>query len=220
VVISHDAFRVDEEKAATPDPLMGLFPLGFDFDHETEQATLAYYLKMAKRYIGSPMLSALYGVWAARSGNRRLSLDLLDRGYGDFCTDRFMQTLEYRKDVFPEQPPAGPFFANLGGFLLGLILGFPRIQPGPEDPQEWCKGTVVLYLKDGIQSKSTAFGSGAKHGGFPLFRETPEPDWNRLGALSRDTPTSSSLPGANNVDCRSDRKENIQTTGCLRFGGD
>jgi hypothetical protein len=54
---------------------MGIFPLGFDFDHETEQATLAYYLKMAKRYIGSPMLSALYGVWAARSGNRKLSMD-------------------------------------------------------------------------------------------------------------------------------------------------
>jgi len=144
VVISHDAFRVDEEKAATPDPLMGIFPLGFDFDHETEQATLAYYLKLAKRYIGSPMLSPLYGVWAARSGNRKLSLDLLDRGYGDFCTDRFMQTLEYRRDVFPEQPPAGPFFANLGGFLLGLILGFPKIQPGPETPQEWCKGKVVL----------------------------------------------------------------------------
>ena len=144
VVISHDAFRVDEEKAATPDPLMGIFPLGFDFDQETEQATLAYYLKIAKRYIGSPMLSALYGVWAARSGNRRLSLELLDRGYGDFCTGRFMQTLEYRKDVFPEQPPAGPFFANLGGFLLGLILGFPRIQPGPGNPQDWCKGTVIL----------------------------------------------------------------------------
>jgi hypothetical protein len=56
-----------------------------------------------------------------------------------------MQTLEYREDVFPEQPPARPFFANLGGFLLGLILGFPRIQPGPEDdPQDWCKGEVVL----------------------------------------------------------------------------
>ena len=42
------------------------------------------------------------------------------------------------------QPPAGPFFANLGGFLLGLILGFPKIQPGPENPQDWCKGAVVL----------------------------------------------------------------------------
>jgi hypothetical protein len=145
VVISHDAFRVDEEKAATPDPLMGVFPLGFNFDHQTEQATLAYYLKLAKPYIGSPMLSALYGVWAARSGNRQLSLDLLERGYGRFCKGRFTQTLEYREDVFPEQPPAGPFFANLGGFLLGLMLGFPRIEPGPGDPQTWCKkGSVVL----------------------------------------------------------------------------
>jgi trehalose/maltose hydrolase-like predicted phosphorylase len=144
VVISHAAFRIDEEKAATPDPLMGIFPLGFEFDQETEKATLSYYLKIAKRYIGSPMLSALYGVWAARSGNRRLSLEFLERGYGDFCTGRFMQTLEYRRDVFPEQPPAGPFFANLGGFLLGLILGFPRIEPGVKDPQDWCKGPVVL----------------------------------------------------------------------------
>src|SRR6476661_3702886 len=136
VVISHDAFRVDEEKAATPDPLMGIFPLGCGFDDETEQATLAFYLKIAKRYIGSPMLSSLYGVWAARLGNRRLSLEMLDCGYADFCTGRFLQTLEYRKDVFPEQPPAGPFFANLGGFLLGLILGFPKIQPGPDNPQD------------------------------------------------------------------------------------
>ena len=144
VIVSHDRFRLDEEKAATPDPLMGIFPLGCGFDTETEQATLNYYLKIATRYIGSPMLSALYGVWAARSGNRRLSLEMLERGYGDFSTGRFMQTLEYRKDVFPEQPPAGPFFANLGGFLHGLIMGFPRIEPGPEDPQDWCKGSVIL----------------------------------------------------------------------------
>ena len=57
VVISHDAFRLDEEKAATPDPLMGIFPLRYGFDDETEQATLSFYLKIAKRYIGSPLLS-------------------------------------------------------------------------------------------------------------------------------------------------------------------
>ena len=90
------------------------------------------------------MLSSLYGVWAARAGNRGLSLELLERGYADFCTGRFMQTLEYRRDVFPEQPPAGPFFANLGGFLLSLILGFPKIQPGPNSIQDWCKGPVTL----------------------------------------------------------------------------
>jgi hypothetical protein len=47
------------------------------------------------------MLSALYGVWAARTGSRRLSLEMLERGYGGFITGGFMQTLEYRKDVFP-----------------------------------------------------------------------------------------------------------------------
>jgi hypothetical protein len=35
-------------------------------------------------------------------------------------------------------------FANLGGFLLGLILGFPNIQPGPGKPQDWCKESVTL----------------------------------------------------------------------------
>jgi hypothetical protein len=42
VVISHEAFRLNEEKAATPDPLMGIFPLGCNFEDETTKATLAF----------------------------------------------------------------------------------------------------------------------------------------------------------------------------------
>jgi protein-glucosylgalactosylhydroxylysine glucosidase len=144
VVISHEGYRRDEEKGATPDPLMGIFPLGFPLAEQVQQATLAYYLKFSGDYIGSPMLSALYGVWAARTGDRQLSAELLEEGYARFCTGRFMQTLEYREDKFPEQPRAGPFFANLGGFLTSLILGFPRIQPGSTDPKTWCTGPVVL----------------------------------------------------------------------------
>jgi hypothetical protein len=144
VVISHDGYRRDEQKAATPDPLMGVFPLAYGLDPGVEQATLAYYLSQADDYLGSPMLSALYGVWAARAGDRALAADLLDKGYGRFISGRFMQTLEYRPDVFPEQPRAGPFFANMGGFLAGLILGFPRLEPGSGDPQTWCAGPVVL----------------------------------------------------------------------------
>ena len=83
-------------------------------------------LACAKGYIGSPMLSALYGVWAAYTGDRALSAELMEDGYGRFCVGRFLQTLEYREDVFPEQPRAGPFFANMGGFLLGFVTGFPR----------------------------------------------------------------------------------------------
>ena len=60
-IISHDNYRVDEEKGATPDALMGIFPFGFPLKPEEEQATLKFYLALAKDYIGSPMLSALYG---------------------------------------------------------------------------------------------------------------------------------------------------------------
>lgn len=123
---------------------MGVFPLGFEMDPRVQQATLEFYLGLRQKYIGSPMLSALYGVWAAYAGDRALSAELMEDGYGRFSVGRFMQTLEYRQDVFPEQPIAGPFFANLGGFLLGLLTGFPGLQPGWGDPSGWARRPVTL----------------------------------------------------------------------------
>ncbi len=143
-IVSHDGYRINEEKGATPDPLMGLFPFGFPVDPGTEQDTLALYLGAAERYIGAPMLSALYGAWAARMGDRKLALKLLDEGYGQFCAGRFLQTLEYRADRFPEQPRAGPFFANIGGFLTGLLFGFTGLEPGPDEPGAWARRPVSL----------------------------------------------------------------------------
>ena len=117
---------------------------GFDLKPEVQAATLKFYLDLRDGYIGSPMLSALYGVWAAYAGDRALSAELMEDGYGRFCVGRFMQTLEYRQDVFSEQPRAGPFFANLGGFLLGLLTGFPGLQPGWGDSQGWARRAVTL----------------------------------------------------------------------------
>ena len=62
------------------------------------------------------MLSALLGVYAARLGDRERSLELFERGYGDFVIDPFSITAEYQPQVFPEQPVAGPFTANIAGF--------------------------------------------------------------------------------------------------------
>jgi len=143
-VISHDDYRRDEEKGATPDPLMGLWPFGFPLDEAEEQATLKFYLEQADNYVGSPMLSALYGAWAARTGNRRLALTMLDEGYAQFTSGRFLQTLEYRRDKFPDQPVAGPFFANMGGFLMALLFGFTGIQPSPASVKEWSVRKAVL----------------------------------------------------------------------------
>ncbi|MDO9338466.1 MAG: glycoside hydrolase family 65 protein [Caulobacter sp.] len=143
-VVSHDDFRINEEKGPTPDPLMGDFPLNFPLNAEAWAATREVYFGPAREYLGSPMLSALYGVWAARGGDRALSLRMLEEGYGKFCTGRFLQTLEYRQDVFPEQPRAGPFFANLGGFLSGLLFGFTGLDIGDGLPETWPARPVVL----------------------------------------------------------------------------
>jgi trehalose/maltose hydrolase-like predicted phosphorylase len=144
IVVSHDAFRIIEEKGATPDPLMGIWPVGYPMAEDAAQATFALYLAHADAYVGSPMLSALYGVWAARTGDRALSLKLFDEGYAQFVQGRFTQLLEYRRDRFPEQPMAGPFFANMGGFLSGLLLGLPRLEPTEDAPDSWATEPVVL----------------------------------------------------------------------------
>lgn len=144
VLVSHDGYRADEEKGATPDPLMAVFPLGHDLGEEMERETLAYFLNQAEHYIGAPMLSALHGVWAARAGDRALSARLLEEGYAQFSAGRFEQTLEYRPDKFPEQPQAGPFAADIGGFLISLLMGFPALRPTLDDPQSWPCRPVVL----------------------------------------------------------------------------
>lgn len=170
VIVSHDGYKSSEEKGATPDPLMGVYPLGFDMKPGVRAATLRYYLDLSEGYIGSPMLSALYGVWAACSGDRVLSAKLMEDGYARFCTGRFLQTLEYRPDKFPEQPEAGPFFANLAGFLMGLLLGFPGLQPGPGALESWVARRVVLpegwtaIEVDRVWIRGTAFRLIARQG--------------------------------------------------------
>jgi hypothetical protein len=109
-----------------------------------EHATITYYLDRADEYLGSPMLSALYGVWAARLGDRARAARLFEEGYAAFVCDRFMNTHEYRDDKFPEQTPAGPFVANLAGFLLGCLYGLPGLRLGPGAPASWRERPVML----------------------------------------------------------------------------
>jgi len=144
IIVPHEGYRRNEEKGATPSPLMGAFPLWSDRFSEDQSATFDYFLDRADEYVGSPMLSALYGVWAAWRGKRALSEKLLDEGYARFASGRFLQTLEYRPDKFPEQPMAGPFFANMGGFLMSLVTGFPGLCIGPSNYQNWPSRDVVL----------------------------------------------------------------------------
>ena len=77
---------------------------------------------------------------------------MFEEGYAKFVSERFLNTHEYRDDRFPEQPPAGPFFANLGGFLLGLLYGLPGLRVGSGAPTSWCERPVVMpETWDGVE---------------------------------------------------------------------
>jgi protein-glucosylgalactosylhydroxylysine glucosidase len=159
-IISYDGWQPNHEKGATPGPLAGLFPVWYPAG-DLEEPTLRRYLDLAGEYIGSPMLSALYGVWAAWCGDRELSARLLEDGYARFDAPRFHQTLEYRPDVEPDQPKAGPFFANLGGFLEGLLFGLPAIRPTAASPEEWpCRPVVLPAGWDAIEVERIWIRSG------------------------------------------------------------
>jgi protein-glucosylgalactosylhydroxylysine glucosidase len=153
VVLDHDGFRVDEEKAATPSAPAALLLFGHPVDPAVASATRRAYLDRADDYVGSPMLSSLLGVFAAHQGDRRRSSALFEEGYGKFCSDRFANVHEYRPDRFPDEPVAGPFYANLSGFLLACMYGLSHVRLGPGPPASWCReGPVVMpTLWEGVE---------------------------------------------------------------------
>jgi protein-glucosylgalactosylhydroxylysine glucosidase len=141
---NHDRHRRDEPKGATPEAAAALWPVGFQVDPSTEQATYRRAVEDADGYVGAPMLSAMLGVYAARLGDKARARDLFQLGYADFVTEPFTVTLEYEATRFPEMPRAGPFTANLGGFLMALLYGLPGLEPDAHDPASWPKRAVVL----------------------------------------------------------------------------
>jgi trehalose/maltose hydrolase-like predicted phosphorylase len=143
-IAAHEGHHIDEEQGAAPGPLMALFPYWIGLDPETERRTLEFYLAHWRGFVGPPMLPALYPVWACWLGDRDLALTLMQEGYGAYLAGRFAQTLEYRLDKTPDGVAAGPFTANMGGFLTGLLLGLPGVRCGPGPPETWPQRPVVL----------------------------------------------------------------------------
>ena len=103
------------------------------------------------------MLSALLPVYAARAGNAVLAAELLERGYGDFINAPFSEPDEYPR-FRTDRPRASPMFANLSGYLTGMLYGFTGLRSAPASPRPgWNKMSV--YPPDGTRSQPNGFGS-------------------------------------------------------------
>jgi trehalose/maltose hydrolase-like predicted phosphorylase len=139
VIRNYDGHRVTDEKGETPEAAAALLLFDYETTGRIEAATYRRAIELSQSYVGSPMLSALLGVFAARVGERDRALELLEQGYAEFVLDPFSATDEYSPRVFPDMERAGPFAANLGGFLSGLLYGFPGLRVGPDDPLGWCE---------------------------------------------------------------------------------
>ena len=69
--------------------------------------------------------------------------ELLERGYGDFINEPFLEPDEYPRHR--DRPAAAsPMFANLSGFLTGLLYGFTGIKLGYGAPETWPVRPVAL----------------------------------------------------------------------------
>jgi hypothetical protein len=158
VVVSHDGYRKTEEKGATPDPLMGVWPFGYRLERRRGEGHARLLSGPGRRLSGqSDAVGAVRGLGGA--GRRPgAGPEAARRRLRQVRGGRFGQILEYRPDRFPEQPRAGPFFANMGGFLSGLLLGMPRLEPGEGEPETWSKAPVVLAGRLGRRSRSTGCG--------------------------------------------------------------
>ena len=143
-IINHDGARLDEPQGGVPEGAAGLFPVGYKAPREVELATYRYAAReQAKSYVGGPMLSAVLPVYAARAGDPALARALLESGFGDFINEPFVEPDEYPRSR-TDRPRASPMFANLGGYLTGLLYGFTGIQPSTAEPDSWAERPVVL----------------------------------------------------------------------------
>jgi trehalose/maltose hydrolase-like predicted phosphorylase len=144
MLLNHDRARLTEPKGATPEGATALFPVGYRTTERIETATYRYAVEdQAPVFLGTAMLSPLLPVFAARIGDRARARDLLERGYGAFIDAPWTEPDEFPVDA-RDRPRAAPMFAHIGGYLSGLLFGFPGVRLHDGDPSSWPERRVVL----------------------------------------------------------------------------
>jgi hypothetical protein len=123
-------------------------------DEATTRATLLHYLQQGRDALGMPMLPPLFGVHAARLGDRELSREMFERGVADYVIEPFRQMDEFGCTHTQEKPKVGPYLAHAGAFVMDCLFGLPGLQLGPDEPERWGRFPVTMPSGwDGIEAE-------------------------------------------------------------------
>ena len=140
---NHRRGMLRERQGGAPEAAAGLFPIGYEPDPAVERATYEYAVRaQAPRFVGMPMFSALMPAFASRLGDRRAARRLLERGYGAFAQPPYSEIDEF--PISQDRPRASPMFANMGGYLLGLLYGYPNLRLGGPSIDGWIQAPASL----------------------------------------------------------------------------
>jgi len=141
IVCKNDTYKPIDQ--ACPDTMMLTFPFAYPLDPAVLEATMRYNIKNARTYLGMPMNSANFSVWAARAGERRLSLEFLERGISDRLVEPYLQMLE-KAPRFGNVTEHTYFLTAAGALHTALLLGLTGLHLDAGEPAGWSKYPITL----------------------------------------------------------------------------
>jgi len=146
IVRKNDSYQPAED--ACPDTMMLTFPFNYPLDPAVREATVRFNLAHAHTYLGMPMNSANFAVWAGRAGERAMALEFLERGMADRLVEPYLQLIETaprfgnRFDIKKHTY----FLTGAGALLTAVLLGFTGLHLDGGDPQDWARHKVILPM--------------------------------------------------------------------------
>jgi hypothetical protein len=147
IIRQHDTFQY-EGGMCSPDTMVGYFPFGYRHSPAVDEATARFHMKHAETYLGMPMMSSIYGVWACQWGERSLARKFFERGVLTHRVEPFHMFNEISSIIHDgflgESRDDAVFLTNPAGFLMALVMGLPGIQLQGCDPSSWFVRDVVL----------------------------------------------------------------------------
>ncbi len=172
VIMKHDQYRYTSGKCV-PETLGAFYPLTCKVPDAQRDATFRYHLDLAHTYLGMPMFSSTYAVWAARMGDRQRALEFFKAGVLDFQHAPYLQASEMSKTwegLFKDRIAKTVFLTNPAGFLMACLTGLTGLELDAGDPVNWGKHPVVLpegwesIEVDRIFARGGTYSLVARHG--------------------------------------------------------